>query len=842
MRKTDISKYNTTTTEFKTSGENQRVANFMVRSVLTMLLQILKTSLFIVAIAGIITFATVLAYILSMRNQAALELQKTTIDLKYTTFVYAENEEGIEEEYMAFYNIENRVWVDYADIPKAMKDAQVAIEDKRFFEHKGVDIKGTGAAIFGLVTGDNRGGSTITQQLIKNITGENQVSLNRKIKEIFSALALEKKYTKPQILESYLNVVNYGNGCNGVQAAAKSYFGKDIKDCSIAECAAIAGITQNPYGYNPYFFPEENKEKREIVIQYMLEQEMISQDEYEKAMRESANMKFGSDDDEEENENAGIWDWYTDAMFDKLVIDLKETLGCSTEMAEMMIYQGGLTIHSAMDMRAQNIAEEVYSNPEYRPSDKNILSGFHMMDFDGRVLATVGSFEEKEGNRVFSNAVDASRQSGSTIKPISVYSLAIDKGLVNYSSLVSNEPIPHYFPDGSPGPYNWNGEFSEGETVQYALEISLNVPAAQLCNKLSTFVCYQHLTENLGFKHLDPEQDSNLLGSMSIGGHYGGATVEEVTAAFQIFGNGGVYNEPYYYYYVEDHDGKVIIDNRDKIGQQVISSETATITNKLLRQVMYGYEGTAYGTGVYGWDCYGKTGTTDANKDAWFVGATEACVAGVWTGYDIPEELSTTTYAKRLWNTIMTKYLEPLDPSDYSYELDYDVISATFCKETGNLATSSCEKTATGWYTKGRLPSACKDDHVSSSSALSSNVSSNVSSQVSSAVSSAVSSKPESSKPVSSKPESSKPESSKPESSKPESSAPVSSAPESQVSSTTSSVPESSSEPPVSSEAPASSEVETPSTSTEEPVSTAEPEQDGGATVNDDESHAAPTE
>ncbi len=742
MRKTDINRYNTTTTEFRTTGETGRVAGLMVRSFFSAIWALLKTVVTVVFIAGCMVLATVIAYILSMRNQAALELQKTEIDLKYTSFVYAQDENGVDRELMEFYNIENRVWVDYKNIPAAMVKAITAIEDKRFFEHEGVDWQGVLNGIRGLITGGGRGGSTITQQLIKNITGENQVSLNRKIKEIFSALALEKKYSKEQILESYLNIVNFGSGCRGVQAAATTYFDKDIEDCSIAECATIAGITQNPSYFNPFIFPEHNKERRELILSEMLDQGKITQEEYDQAMKESAKMKFtySDDQDDEKTERSGIWDWYTDAMFEKLVAELKETLGCTSEVAEMMIYQGGIKIHSAVDARAQRICEEVYSNPEMRPEDHDILSGIYMIGYNGRVLATVGSFEEKEGNRVWSNAIDAGRQIGSSIKPLAVYSQALERGMINYSSSVSDEPIENYFPDGKPGPNNFGGYTSKKETVAYALEVSLNVPAARLCSQLTPMASYTFLTEKLGFRHLDPEQDPYSLAAMALGGVAGGITMEELGSGFTIFGNGGQYYEPYYYFYVEDHDGKIIIDHREDHGEQVISTETATIMNKLLKNVMYGYSGTGYGYSVDGWECFGKTGTTDDNRDATMVGGTPACVAAIWTGYDIPEELPSTRYPRILWKEIMTQYLEDKNPDDYSFVLDDDIISATYCKDTGLLAGTTCKKTATGWYEKGHLPQTCKENHNSSSSKLKSSASSRISSSVSSRTSSRTSS------------------------------------------------------------------------------------------------------
>lgn len=237
-------------------------------------------------------------YIFSFKDTEPPNLGNMTLD--YSSFIYTETEPGVFEEYMMLHDIENRVWVDYADIPQIMIDAILAIEDKRFFEHDGVDWRTTFGAVTNLVSGGSGGGSTITQQLIKNLTGKNQVSLNRKVEEIFMALNLEKAYTKDEILEAYLNVVNFGGGTRGVQAAANLYFGKDISECTIAECACIAGITQYPYLYTPLYYPENNKEKQLLVLKEMYDQERISLDEYTEAKAQANNMQFFEHSTEEE--------------------------------------------------------------------------------------------------------------------------------------------------------------------------------------------------------------------------------------------------------------------------------------------------------------------------------------------------------------------------------------------------------------------------------------------------------------------------------------------------------------------------------------------------------------
>ena len=397
MKKTDINKYNTVTGPMATEGSRSRsvasAARFFGRS----LLKAFFTCLIVLCIAGTVVGVTVVAFIFeegSKIEAPSLDLQK----LDYNSIIYVQDENGEFQEYLSLHSSENRVWVDYKDIPQEMKDAIVAIEDKRFQDHEGVDWITTFKSVVKLFTGQvGGGGSTITQQLVKNITGKNEVSMLRKVREIFMALKLEDKYSKDQILEAYLNVVHFGSGCNGVQAAAQLYFGKDIQDCDLAECAAIAGITQNPYKYNPLVYPENNKERQQNVLTAMYDQEKITKAEYDQAMEKSEHMEFvgySQEGESEEETNSTVWNWYIEAVYDDVVADLMELYDCDESKAQQMLYHSGLKIYCAMDPKVQKIAEEEYANEENYSTDGAVQSGFLMMDYSGRVLATVGSREE----------------------------------------------------------------------------------------------------------------------------------------------------------------------------------------------------------------------------------------------------------------------------------------------------------------------------------------------------------------------------------------------------------------------------------------------------------------
>ena len=704
MRKTDISKY---TDESGASGSVSAAS--IAKRTFSAIGKILLTGLLIMLITGIVIGVSMIFYIIDISNEPLnIDLHKTKLNL--TSFIYVQNDNDEWEEYQQLYSSENRVWVDYQDIPKIMIDAQIAIEDKRFWDHSGVDWYRTTGAVLSLVSGKAEyGGSTITQQLIKNITDDNEVSITRKLREIFRALKLEKEYTKDEIIEAYLNVVNFGSGCRGVQSAANLYFNKDIQDCSIAECAAIAGITQNPVAYDPLNYPENNKERRETVIQAMYDQEKITKEQYDQAMQESANMKFIGYVMEEDDDEQSEWNWYIDRLFRDVVDGLQKELNIGIEYAEDKIYKEGLKIYCAMDKKAQEIAERKVREWE-TPTDTSIQVGYMMMDFEGRVLATVGGRHEKDGRLLWDNATQSVLQPGSTIKPVSSYILALEDKKINYSSLISDTPTSDWgYVDGNiiSGPKNWYDQYYGNITVTRALNISSNAATVNVLNMVGLDRSYKFLTEKLNFQHLDPEHDKENLAGLSIGGFYGGTTVEEMTASYQMFCNGGYYYEPYTYYYVTDSDGNVILDNRDRgKPDQIISSESSTIMNRLLHDVVNsGGEALGYRAKISGWDIIGKTGTTDNSCDNWFVGASPYAVAGIWTGHSTNSPIAIDEQGKcgYLWRDIMEEWLK--DKESKSFTLSDNVEQHNFYKSSGLLSYSSFgNDIGTGYYTSDNMP------------------------------------------------------------------------------------------------------------------------------------------
>jgi penicillin-binding protein 1A len=737
MRKTDISKY------AGTEKKNADGAAAFTKSILKLVSKGMLTLVTILIITGVIVSASLISFIFSMKDESMnYDLHK--LQLNYTSFIYvngANDDSSKPVQYQSLYSTENRVWVDYDKMPQSMKDAIVAIEDKRYWEHNGVDWRRTFGAVTMLFSkGGSYGGSTITQQLIKNVTGDNDVSLTRKVKEIFRALNLEKKYSKEEILAAYLNVVPFGSGCNGVQAAANLYFDKNIQDCDIAECASIAGITQNPTKYSPLVHPQWNKERQHTVLNEMHDQGKITDAEFTKAMAESENMKFSTKKTETSTNSTPVWNWYVDTLFEDVKTGLMQAYSCSSDKAVDMIYHDGLKIYSAMDTSLQTIAEDTFKADDVFGSNTKLQTGYLAMDYSGRVLATVGSRGVKKSNRLFSLATDSKRQPGSTMKPLAVYGPAIDSGKYNYSSLVNDAPLPNWFSDGSAGPKNWgpgnlSGKYWGPVPIELALERSLNASAAQIGTALTPNTSFTFLKQKLNFSSLLPADNNRA--PMALGGLSEGVTVREMTAGYQMFGNGGKYYKPYTFYHVDDHDGNVILDNRNEAFTQAISSSSASVMHHLLNNVITGPNGTGRGAAISGWEVFGKTGTTNENKDSWFVGGTPYAVAGIWTGYLTPATLSKTTYAASAWKTIMAQYLK--NKNKITFQYDPNVVSALYCRVTGLLANPTADKdTQLGWYDKNKMPAICDGIHTGASSSVASGAAQSSQSSEQSTVSSAV--------------------------------------------------------------------------------------------------------
>lgn len=648
-----------------------------------------------------------------------IDLDDYRANQNQTSFIYAYDENGDTVELTRLHAEENRVWADLKDISPYVADAFIGLEDKRFNTHNGVDwIRVLGVVVKPQNIG--QGGSTITQQLIKNITGEKDVTFVRKFNEILSALNLEKHYSKDDILEAYLNTVYLGNGCYGVQTAAESYFGKDVSELNLAEAACIACITKAPYGYNPIYNFDANQKRMKTCLSMMLKQGLITQSEYDEAINYKlilsndenfelsakvlARSKKANKESDDDNE---IWSWYIDFLINELVDDFMDEYGMNKRQALNKIYYGGLKIYAAVDLDIQDKLESVYRNYVTFPDDE-AQSAMTIMDYKGRVVAIVGGAGEKTENRSLVRASDSPRPPGSTIKPIATYAPLLDMRKITYSSKFLDSAFAY---NGEMWPHNVDKTLGSGSkvTVQKAIQESYNTVPARLINETLTInTSIDYLVNHFMLGHVDDKSD-RALGPLAIGSLTYGATTLEMAAAYATFGNGGKYYEPYAYYKVTNATGsETIFDNTDPGYTQAISPEAANIMNKLLQTVPTSYYGSA--ESVRRFPIFAKTGTTSNEKDRWFCAGTPIYVGAVWYGYDIPKTINASINpAGKLFFEVFDRIHRSITKNSENEDFKYDsnMVSKTYCTVTGNLAGSGCYSTATGWYDPENLPDTC---------------------------------------------------------------------------------------------------------------------------------------
>jgi len=680
--------------------------------------QVLKMFL-TVFLVGIITCSIVagvfMVYVFTMVD-GTMDENLNELALNFTTTIYVEDKEsGDYKEYQRLHGTFNRIWStyneelakkdaeDYNGIPQNLVNSFVAIEDRRFFEHDGVDWKRTIGAFVNMflpISDSRYGGSTVTQQLVKNLTGDNSRKPSRKIREIMRARYFEKNYSKPVIIECYLNTIPLGHGLYGVEVAANYYFDKSVNELTVAECACLAAITQRPSDLSPDDNPEANKERRETVLYQMYKQGYINREEYDNALAEEIKIVA----DEKALNESEINSYFIDALIGQVTDDLVEKYGYERAHASNLFYTGGYKIYATVDKEIQDAMETVFENSEkYGLKSKKgqtLTGSMTIVDYQGNVKGMVGGIGEKTSNRGFNAATDAIRQPGSTMKPIAAYAPAIEENLINYSSIV-NDKSTNY---NGWKPKNWYGGYWGNITVQYALERSVNTIPVYLVNKLTPETSYDFLTGKLGISTLTKE-DVNLA-PLGMGGTNGGITTLESAAAYAIFGNGGLYYKPTLYSKVLDQRNNVILDATAK-SSLAISEDTATVMNHLLQTVVYGSKGTGAGAKSYvpKMKIYAKTGTSNNSNDLWFVGGTPYYVGSCWCGYETQEEIKKSDIALTMWGAVMSKVHSGLKAKEFS-DSSY-AYKKYYCTQSGLLATDSCKSKAIGWYKKNNIPSVC---------------------------------------------------------------------------------------------------------------------------------------
>jgi len=704
--------------------------------IVTYALNVVLTVLLIGIITGSAVACALVVYIKNYVDPY-YDIEDLKTDSSLTTFVYYQQkkEDGstdwVEWEEERIHGTENRMWVSYEEMPEDLINAFVSIEDKRFFTHEGIDVRRTTGAVLGFLTGnDSYGGSTITQQLIKNVSGEDDVTIQRKIQEILRALNLEGKRSKEEILEMYLNTIYLSKGCYGVSAAAYEFFGKEVSELTLVECAALASIPQNPSRWDPVNNPEKNKERRDIVLNEMYANTHIEKtytiEEIRAAKAEELVLVQGAAD----QNISTVHSWFVDTLISDVIRDLMETYHYDEQTAKNLLYSGGLRIYTTIDRDIQAKLDAVYQNDAMFPSHGTgvqVESAMTIIEQStGNLVAIVGGRGVKTTPLGFNRATQAERQPGSSIKPLASYSIGIEKGLINYSTVLDDTPF-ETDPSGKTWPNNWNFVYDGLFPVCNAVRDSKNTTAVKVVDLIGPRTSYEFLVNKYRLSSL-VEADADYA-PLGLGGFTYGVYNRDMAAAYAAIANGGVYNEPKTYTKVLDSVGNVILDNASATQEVILSEDTCAVMTKLMQEVVTSGTGTAL-TLRRQVDCAGKTGTTQNDNDAYFCGYTPYYTAACWVGYDIPRSLSgfkegqtRVTPALYLWDQVMTAVHQDIiaagNVKNFANDLTKNLITRSYCRDSGLLAGPLCKsdprgsRVATGFYTTTNMPTRTCDRHVS---------------------------------------------------------------------------------------------------------------------------------
>ncbi len=610
-----------------------------------------------ILLIGVVTaliFVCIFAFYVKTCITPSLDIDLNDFTLNQSSIIYYKDSNGDYQKLTTVKSSENRIWIDGDQIPQHMKDALVAIEDKRFYTHKGVDWFRTAHAALNMFTGGSTfGGSTITQQLIKNLTQQDDITVQRKLLEIFQALDLEKNYDKDEILEYYLNAVYFGEGCYGVQTAAQTYFGKDAKDLSVAEAASIVGITNLPTYYDPFYSVENNKERQENVLREMYKQGYLKKAEYEEAKNEELDFVRG----ENSPSTSNVYSYYEEVVLSDVIGDLAKAKGISRNAASQLVHNAGYEIYACIDKDIQAKVDAIYTDPEklpktYGSTKSQLQSAIVIIDqATGEIKALRGGTGDKTINYGLNRATGTTRPPGSSIKPIAVYGPAVEYGLISPSTLVLDKDEKHvqlthtsWYPKNSPNSYD--GII----TITTALQKSKNTVAAQIVDKLTPSASLEFLRSRLGVTSLiDSDAD---YAAMALGEPHYGITVREMAQAYTALANDGVFTYSRTYTMVKDRSGKIILDNQPQTIQAFSQNTARTMTYMLNNAATYG---TGHESRLSNMPVAGKTGTTSANRDRWFCGYTPYYTCAVWTGYDTPETMAFSgNPATQIWQKVMS--------------------------------------------------------------------------------------------------------------------------------------------------------------------------------------------
>lgn len=733
--------------------------------VLGAIMRFIASCLCVCIILGSVAAVAVSLYVVKETQGDSDLLDLTQLELAYTTIIYSQqiNDQG-QPEWVEYQRLqspeENRIWKPLNEISPYIQHAFVAVEDENFYTHPGFSFKRTVLAAINEVfrkltgsylTGSQLGASTIEQQLIKNITGEDESSgiegYARKVKEIFRAIALDNRFSKEEILEAYLNTIGLTGNTAGVEAGANQYFGKSAADVTIAEAASIAAITKNPSRFNPYTNPEEHLKRRDDIILFMQQQGYITQAEAEAAWATPLNLVEKTTD-----ENAAVqtdYSWFTDYLIEEVIADLVEANPLNRddwnrEAANDYLHNGGLRIYATVDPEVQSVMENVWlegkywepmpienyddpNDPDDTPRTITTQAAGVVINYKGELVGVAGGLGQKTENRGFNRGTGMTRQVGSTMKAVAAYPLGIDMDLINYSSVLMDDYFP--IPDGKGGtrtdwPSNWSGRYSHSMTTVYeALKQSLNTVAVRVGDWVTPRTMFEFARETLGITTLDENSDIDLA-PMVLGATTTGLSPYELAGAYMMYGDGGRMTSLHSYTSVRDYQGNEILE-KDIVTTQAIGEDTAYIMNRLLHSVLFDAGGTARGIHPDAniMDSIGKTGTTNDNKDVWFVGLTPKYVMATWYGYDQNEPMDDYNNYYIYKNkgsqkghpgaSAFAEVMDTVQADDeiVTWDMPETVEKGAFCTISGDIPTDGCPR-GTGYYKTGVQRGVCTGIHA----------------------------------------------------------------------------------------------------------------------------------
>ena len=632
-----------------------------------------------------------------------------TRDRTTRLYYYDERGDAVELADDRISGYENALWCPLEEMSPHLIDAFVAIEDKRFYSHGGIDWLRTGSAVWQYLHGGEAsfGGSTITQQLVKNLTGDSERSVRRKVEEILRAVDLERKLSKEEILEQYLNVVNLSQNCYGVRTAANAYFSKEPSELGAREAATIAAITNNPAKYDPVRHPSNNRARRDVILREMYAQNRLDEPGFRTAIVGETVLVLN-----ERSFSGRVNSWYADMVVSDVIAALVAQKGMSEAGASRMVYCGGLKIYTAISPRLQQIVTNYYENEENFPvheGGKRAQSALLLVDpHTGDVLAVSGAMGQKQSNRVQSFACDTKRPSGSVIKPLSVYAPALSRGLITYGTVFDDVPL-EFKENGAPWPKNAPNIYRGLTTVNTAVRESVNTVCIKVLKRLGAQSSYRFLHDQLGFSSLSEQNDLGAA-ALALGQQHTGVTLREIVGGYTALAGEGVYRGTRSFYRVEDSEGNVLLENGG-VERRVMDCADAAVLTMMLRGVIQDGTGRAL-TLKSVTDVAGKTGTTGKNCDKWFVGYTPELLCGVWYGYEYPAPLNDVkgNPALAIFDTVMHDVLAERVPQGTQFETPSDVVIVRYCKDSGKLASEACaldprgNRLEYGYFKKGTEP------------------------------------------------------------------------------------------------------------------------------------------